>query len=74
MPTTESDAEPVFYQILLVIGYLILLGEFKMGDDILDQSRLGAIFVGNGMDGDFILDYIHEFLVELQMGHLRVLL
>ena len=50
----------VFYQILVVIGYPILLGGFKMGDKVLDQSGLGAIFFGHGVDGDFILDHIHE--------------
>ena len=46
----------VFYQILVVIGYPILLGGFKMGDEVLDQSGLGAIFFGNGAHGDLILD------------------
>ena len=31
-----------------------------MGDEVLDQSGLGAIFVGHGADGDFILDDSHE--------------
>ena len=51
----------VFYQLLLVIGYPILLGGFKLGDEVLDQSGLGAIFLGHGADGDLILDNIHEF-------------
>ena len=50
----------VLYQILLVFGYTILLGGFKMGDEVLDQSGLGAIFVGHDADGDFILDDSHE--------------
>ena len=45
----------VFYQLLLIIGYPILLGRFKLGNEVLDLSRLGAIFIGHGMDGDFIL-------------------
>ena len=49
----------VFCQILLVIGDPILLGGFKIGDEVLDQSGLGAIFIGNGADGDFILDDSH---------------
>ena len=50
----------VFYQLLLVIGNHILLEGFKMGDEVLDQSGLVDIFVGHGVDGDFILDDIHE--------------
>ena len=50
----------VFYQILLIIGDPILLVGFKMGDEVLGQSVLGSIFVGNGADGDFILDDRHE--------------
>ena len=50
----------VFYQIIMVIGYPILLGVFRMGNDVLDQSGLGAIFIGSGTDGDFILCYSHE--------------
>ena len=50
----------VFYQLLLVIGDPILLGVLKMDDEVLDQSGLGAIFIGHGADGDFILDYSHE--------------
>ena len=49
----------VQYHILLVIGDHILLGGFKLGDEVLDQSGLGAIFIGNGADGDFILDDSH---------------
>ena len=51
----------VFYQLLLVIGDPILLSGFKMGDEVLDQLVLGAIFIGNGTDGDFILYDSHEF-------------
>ena len=51
----------VFCQILLVVGDPILLVRFKMGDEVLDQSGLGATFVGHGADGDFILDGSHEY-------------
>ena len=50
----------VFYQILLFIGYPILLGGFKLGDEVLDLTGLGVIFIGHGADGDFILNYRHE--------------
>ena len=49
----------VFYQIILVIGDNILLGGFKICNEVLDQLVLGAIFVGNGADGYLILDDIH---------------
>ena len=50
----------VFYQLLMFIVDPILLGVFKLGDDILDLSGMGAIFIGHGTDGDFILDDSHE--------------
>ena len=50
----------VLYQIFLVIGDPILLGRFKMDDEVFDQSVLGAIFLGHGADVDFILQKIHE--------------
>ena len=49
----------VFYQIILVIGDNILLGGFKICNEVLDKLVLGAIFVGNGADGYLILDDIH---------------
>ena len=51
----------VFYQIILVIGDLILLGGFKLVDEFLDQLVLGAMFIGYVADGELILEYIHEF-------------
>ena len=50
----------VLYQLLMVIGDPILLGGFKMDDEVFDQSVLGAIFLGHGADVDFILQKIHE--------------
>ena len=52
---------PVFYQLILVIVDPILLGGFKLGDEVLDQSKLGAKFLGNGADGDFIFYDSPEF-------------
>ena len=63
----------VLYQLLLVIGDPILLVRFKMSDEFLGQSVLGTIFVGHGVDGNLILDDIHECGVELQMGHIQVI-
>ena len=62
-----------FYQLLLFIGDPILLGGFKLGDEVLDMPGLGSIYIEYGVDGDFILDDSHEFLVDLLMGHLEIL-
>ena len=45
-----------------------------MSDEFLGQSVLGTIFVGHGVDGNLILDDIHEYGVELQMGNIQVFL
>ena len=50
----------VFNHIILFTGYPILLCGFKMGDEVLDLLGLGAIFIGNGVDGEFILGYNNE--------------
>ena len=51
----------VFYKLILVIGETILLGGFKMGDEVLDLLVPGAIFIGHGVDADFILDDRDEY-------------
>ena len=51
-----------------------MLGGFKLGDEVLDLSGLGSIFIGHGAHGDFILDDSHEFLVELLLVHLEIML
>ena len=63
----------VFYHLLLFIGDPILLCVFKLGDEVLGLSGLGTTFIGHSEDGDFILYYIHECLVELHMGYLDIL-
>ena len=60
-PTLNLIMIAIFYQILLLIGYPIFLGGFKLGDEGLDLSGLGTIFFGHGADADFILDGSHEF-------------
>ena len=40
----------VFYQILLFIGYTILLGGLKLGYEVLDLLGREAIFFGHGVD------------------------
>ena len=49
-----------FYQLLMFIGDRILLGGFKLGDEVLDLSVLGVILIEHGTDGDFILYVRHE--------------
>ena len=44
-----------FYQLLLFIVDPILLCQFKLGDNVLDMSGLGAIFFGHGTDVDLIM-------------------
>ena len=44
----------VFYQLLLVIGFPILLDRLKMGDKVLDKLVLGTICIGHDKDGYLI--------------------
>ena len=62
----------VIYQLLLLIVDSILLGRFKLGDEVLDVSGLGSIFSGHGADGDFILYVICDCRVELLMGRVEI--
>ena len=50
---------PVFFHILLLLGYPILLDGFKPVYDILDVSGVDTNFSVCGSDGDFILDDRH---------------
>ena len=63
-----------FFCLLLFIGDTILLFRFKLGDEVLDLSGLGAVFIGHSADGGFIFYYSHELWVELQMVHLEIIL
>ena len=60
LPLQNLMLVSVFYQLLLFIGDPILLGVFKLGDEFLDLSGLGAIFFGHFADSDLILDDRHE--------------
>ena len=53
---------------------VMLLCGFKLGDEVPDLSGMGAIFIGHGTDGDFILDYSHVLWVDIHMGHLEIIL
>ena len=44
----------LFYWLLLVIRYPFLLCRFRMYDEVLDQSGMGAIFIGNGADEEIV--------------------
>ena len=46
IPTAKSVPIAIFYQLFIFIEYPILLGGFKLGDEILDLSGLGATFLG----------------------------
>ena len=46
--------------IIMFIGYYILLGGLKLGDNFLDMLVVGAKFPGCRADGDFILDDVYE--------------
>ena len=50
----------VLYQILLLLGGFILLGGFKLGDEVLDVSGVDAKISVCRYYGDFILDERHE--------------
>ena len=41
----------VLYQLLMVNGDPILQGGFKLDDEVLNKSGVGAIFIGNVVDG-----------------------
>ena len=63
----------VFYQILLLLGYSILLGGFALGDDILYLLGLKVKFVEWRFDGDFILNYRHYLWLDLVVRHIQLL-
>ena len=50
----------VFYQILLFLGDSILLGIFKLGDQLLYMYGVEEKVYKQILDGDFILDDGHE--------------
>ena len=51
----------VFYQLLLFLGYSILLVGFKLGYEVLYLLVVEAKFSRCRSDGNFILDDGHEF-------------
>ena len=55
LPPQNMMLIAVFYNLPLVIGDPILLCGFKIGDKVLDQLGLGAIFIVHSSDGDFIV-------------------
>ena len=72
MPTKNLMMIAVFCQLLMFIGDPILLGVFKLGDELLVLSGLGSILTWKGVDGDFILDDNHECRLEILMGHREI--
>ena len=61
----------VFYQILMILGDSVLLGGFKLGDEILYLLGLDTNFFRCISNGDLILDDGHEYLVELLRRHVN---
>ena len=50
----------VFYRLIIFLGYPILLGGFKFGDDFLDISEVEPKYYACRADEDFILDDTNE--------------
>ena len=63
----------IFYQLILLLGYSILLDGFKIRDEVLDLSRVDAKISGCRLDGDFILYGDHELLVYVTRRHVNFL-
>ena len=50
----------VFYKLLLILGDYILLGRFKLRNEVLDDLGIYADFTGCIYDGELILYDTHE--------------
>ena len=50
----------VFYKLLLILGDSILLGRFKLRNEVLDDLGIYADFTGCIYDGELILYDTHE--------------
>ena len=50
----------ILYQILLVLGDSIMLGKFKLGDEVLDISIVYPVILLCSSDADFFLGDSHE--------------
>ena len=61
----------VLYHLILILGEYIFFGESKLGDEVLGVYGVEVNFEGCRSDGDFILDDIHDYQVELIMRHVE---
>ena len=50
----------IFYQIILILGYSVLLGGFRIGNEFLDVYGVDAKILECRSDEDLILYYRHE--------------
>ena len=50
----------IFYLIILILGDSVLLGEFKLGDEVLDVYGVDAKYLKFRSDEDFIFYGRHE--------------
>ena len=50
----------VLCKLIIIIVEYVLLGGFKLGDEVLDVSDVDAKFAGFRSDGYFIFDDRHE--------------
>ena len=55
----------IYHQIIMILGEYILLGGFKLGEEVLDFFGVEEKFVEFRSDEDFILYDRHEFRVDI---------
>ena len=60
MPPVNIIPIGVLYQLILLLGYSILLGGFKIGDEVLDVSYVDAKLSECISSGDLILYEIYK--------------
>ena len=63
----------VLYHLLMIIGDSILSEGFELGYEVLNFLLSDETFAGCRSDGDFILFYSHECLVDLGGMHVELL-
>ena len=63
----------VLYKLLLFLGDSILLGRFKLGNEIIDMSGVVANFSRYRSDRYFILDDCHELWVDIMSRHIKLI-
>ena len=59
----------ILYHIIMILVESVLLGGFKLGDEVLDVYGVDAKYLEYRSDKDLILYDRHEFLIEIVMVH-----